>query len=83
VAYSQEDRLAAVVLHALVSLEPEAEPVTLAQLLLACERDPDLLADRQAVLAALESLVSDGLAERLDALYKPTRAAIRAYQLSF
>lgn len=75
------DLLAAVVLHTLVS--EGAEGMTIAQVTGVCERDPADPADVDELEAALEVLLDDGLAESRDDLYLPTRAAIRASELSF
>jgi len=69
------DPLAAVVLHTLVSEGRNGLPI--AQIVKACERDLD------EVEAAVEVLLADGLARGKDDLYRPTRAAIRADELSF
>lgn len=69
------------VLHVLVS---EARcGFTTSQVARACERDPSDPADLDEVEAALEVLLDDGLAEGESELYRPTRAAIRAAELSF
>jgi hypothetical protein len=88
VANSQErsasqhpDLLAAVVLHTLVS--EGREGMTVARVTLDCERDPNDPSDRTEIEAALEILLDDGLARREDELFRPTRAAIRASELSF
>jgi hypothetical protein len=94
VAKSQEDistapdpdLLAAVVLHVLVS--EGRDGVSIDQVARACERDPGDTDERQEVLVALEILLRDELAHRADgegagALYLPTRAAVRAAELSF
>jgi hypothetical protein len=75
------DLLAAVVLHALVS--EGRDGMTTADVALACERDPDDRADLEEVEAALAVLLDDGLAQREDDLFRPTRAAVRAGELSF
>jgi hypothetical protein len=75
------DLLAAVVLHTLVT--EGIEGVTVAQLAIACQRDPGDAADTDEVEVALEILLDDGLAHSEDELYRPTRAAIRASELSF
>jgi hypothetical protein len=75
------DLLAAVVLHTLVRRAPR--PVSVAQALDACERDPTDPADGRAIRRALESLHRDGLARRDSAGFAATRAAIRADALSF
>jgi hypothetical protein len=80
------DLLAAVVLHTLVS---EAHGgMSAAAIAIACDRDPDTESDIEEIVAALEILLEDGLAEREagpppQPLYQPTRAAIRAHELSF
>lgn len=79
------DLLAAVVLHVLVSEGQQG--ISLEQVARTCERDPDDDAERREVDVALEILVRDELAVR-DAddpgqAFKPTRAAIRAAELSF
>jgi len=81
------DLLAAVVLHTLVSAGRGG--LTLAQIARACERDPTDRDEAREVDVALGVLLEDDLATRerdrdrdLD-LYKPTRAAIRAAELSF
>jgi hypothetical protein len=88
VAKSQEeiespdpDLLAAVVLHTLVSRG--ASGMTLAQVALACERDPTSDEEVREVKGALAILLDDGLAEREGERYRPTRPAIRAAELSF
>lgn len=80
------DLLAAVVLHVLVSEGQQG--ISLEQVARTCERDPNDEAERQEVQVALEILVRDELAiDDADgtgqARYKPTRAAIRAAELSF
>ncbi len=77
------DLLAAVVLHTLVA--DGRRGIAVEQVASACERDPDDPGDREAIEAALDSLLGDGLAQRdgADDLFAPTRAAIRASELSF
>jgi hypothetical protein len=75
------DPLAAVVLHILVS--EARDGFTSAQVAKACERDPNDPSDLDEVEAALEVLLNDGLAQSQDDLYRPTRAAVRASELSF
>jgi hypothetical protein len=75
------DLLAAVVLHTLVRAGAQAVPVK--QTIAACERDPQSPADRKEVEAALRGLIADGLAYRRGARVGPTRAALRADELSF
>jgi hypothetical protein len=81
--------LAAVVLHTLVAQGRDG--VTSARVAAACERDPGDPADMEEIEAALELLRDDGLAERDGEedgeggrrLFRPTRAAVRANELSF
>ena len=115
-ASQHPDLLAAVVLHTLVS--EARDGMSAAAVALACERDPEAKRDIDEIVAALEILLDDGLAERevtppgkpdatckqgtaqraktaLKAntaqgpdvppqpVYRPTRAAIRANELSF
>ena len=75
------DRIAAVVLHVLVSHGPGT--LTPAQVALACERDPGLPADGEAIGWALGELVEDGLAYRRGVRFGATRAAVRARELRF
>ncbi len=75
------DLLAAVVLHTLVS-EGRAG-MTVEQVALACERHPRDPHEALEVEAALEILLDDGLAMGENGLHSPTRAAIRAAELSF
>jgi hypothetical protein len=75
------DLLAAVVLHTLVA-EGRAG-MTLQGLAIACERDPCDTAELGEVKRALEVLLDDGLAEPEGELLRPTRAAVRARELSF
>lgn len=116
------DLLAAVVLHTLVS--EARDGMSAAAIAVACDRDPDAERDIDEIVAALEILIGDGLAEHEAArrrkpdtacrsgsaeeagtarkagtarrpnttrepdippqpTYRPTRAAIRASQLSF
>jgi hypothetical protein len=88
VAKSQEratpqhpDLLAAVVLHTLVS--GGTAGLTAAQVARACERDPDDPDEAREIETALRILVRDDLAVREADTYRPTRAAIRAAELSF
>ncbi len=69
------------VLHTLVA--EGREGMTVAQVAEACERDPADPADVDEVRAALQILLTDGLARGQDDLYRPTHAAIRAAELSF
>ena len=75
------DLLAAVVLHTL--LAEGRGGLTSAHIAIACRRDPNKAADAGEIETALKILLDDGLAERTDALYRPTRVAIRADELSF
>lgn len=77
------DLLAAVVLHTLVSRGTGG--MTLAEVAVACERDPADPADVGEIEAALEILRADQLADRSrrGQLWLPTRPAIRAAELSF
>lgn len=81
------DLLAAVVLHVLVTDGPQG--MSLEQVARTCERDPEDEAECSEVDVALEILVRDELAIRdaegsdAQVLFKPTRAAIRAAELSF
>jgi len=88
VAKSQEratpqhpDLLTAVVLHTLVS--GGTAGLTTAQIARACERDPDNAAEAREIDTALQILVRDDLALCEADTYRPTRAAIRAAELSF
>ena len=69
------------VLHTLVSVGRDG--MTVAQVAMACERDPENPADTGEIEAALEILFDDELARCEDELFRPTRAAIRASELSF
>jgi predicted transcriptional regulator len=81
-----EDLLAAVVLHTL--LNQAHEGMSVEAVAVACERDPDEQRDIEEIEASLAILLEDGLAERegrtsRQGLYRATRAAIRANELSF
>jgi hypothetical protein len=80
-ASQRPDALAAVVLHTLVTTGREG--MTSGQIALACERDPDSVVELREIEAALGVLLEDDLAQRADHIFKPTRAAIRAAELSF
>jgi len=80
-ACKDPDPLAAVVLHTLVF--EAREGFTLAQIAVACQRDPAEPAELDEIQAATQVLLDDGLAENRKDLYVPTRAAIRASELSF
>jgi hypothetical protein len=78
------DLLAAVVLHTL--LGGAREGMSAVAVALACERDPGKPDDLDEIEAALRLLLDDGLAEREgepQPLYRATRVAIRANELSF
>jgi hypothetical protein len=75
------DLLAAVMLHTLVSEGRKGLNQT--SIAVACQRDPNDSAEMGEIGAALRVLLDDGLAERKNGLYQPTRAAIRADELSF
>lgn len=75
------DLLAAVVLHILVS--EGGEGLVAERIAIACLRDPGSVDDAGEIEEALAILLDDGLAKREDGLYSPTRAAIRAAELSF
>jgi hypothetical protein len=81
------DLLAAVVLDTLVrgSADPGEKPngLTLGEVARACEREPMRAEERREVQAALDILLADELATRETDRYLPTRAAIRAAELSF
>lgn len=69
--------------------------MTREQIALACERDPASRRELDETVAALQLLFEDGLATRTEGtvraeetmhdgeVFKPTRAAIRAAELSF
>jgi hypothetical protein len=74
--------LAAVALHTLVA--EGRGGMTRAQVARACERDPADSAEMREIEMALGILLEDDLAERDGELFfKPTRAAVRATELSF
>ena len=73
------DLLAAVVLHALVAGRTRTfEPICRS-----VERDPKKPEERSEVEQALALLVADGLAVQEGEQWTPTRAAVRAAELSF
>jgi hypothetical protein len=80
-ASGHPDALAAVALHTLVT--EGREGMTREQVALACERDQANHYELGETEAALRLLLEDDLAERADEIFKPTRAAIRAFELSF
>ena len=75
-------------LHTLVA-EARDDGMTVGEMALACERDPTSPTEVREIEAALHVLLDDGLAEREGKRdgegqrFKPTRAAIRAAELSF
>jgi hypothetical protein len=85
------DLLAAVVLYTLVT--EGREGISAVRVALACERNPHSRGDMEEIEAALKLLGEDGLAQREGAdgaqseerveLFRPTRAAVRAGELSF
>lgn len=75
------ERLAAIVLHVLISDPDDARGVE--QVALACQRDPTGPADLDAVAAALLGLAADGLAEIEGDRFRASRAASRSEQLRF
>lgn len=80
-ASQHPDALAAVALHTLVS--EGREGMTREQVALACERDPTDPLELGEIETALQLLLEDELSEHANGLFKPTRAAIRAAELSF
>lgn len=75
------DLLAAVVLHTLVS--EGRDGLTARHVASACERDPADPAEMREIEVALGILLDDELARREGDLFAPTRAALRASELSF
>jgi hypothetical protein len=75
------DLLAAVVLHTLVS--GSRDGLTVGQVAAACERDPEEPLEAREIETALTILVNDGLAAVENGRHRPTRAALRAAELSF
>jgi hypothetical protein len=75
------DLLAAVVLHTLVT--DGRDGVFAREVAIACERDPTDPVAMGEIDVVLDILIGDDLAQRDGDLYKPTRAAIRASELSF
>lgn len=79
------------VLHTLVTAGREG--IASVSVAIACERDPGSPADMEEIKAALELLIEDGLAQPDQRsgsevqsqirLFRPTRAAVRASELSF
>jgi hypothetical protein len=80
-ASQHPDALAAVALHTLVV--EGREGMTRGQVALACERDPANPPEMRETEAALLVLLEDDLAVCDGEFVKPTRAAIRAFELSF
>ncbi len=60
-----------------------SDGITAAQLASACERDPANPGELRETEAALDVLLDADLAARDGDRFKPTRAAIRAAELSF
>jgi hypothetical protein len=75
------DLLAAVVLHTLVA--GSRASMTLQGIAIACERDPGDPRELREIEEAVKILLDDGLARREGELFRPTRAAVRARELSF
>lgn len=75
------DPLAAVVLHVLVTEGQQG--ISTDEVARSCERDPADAAERREIEVALDVLVRDELAIGEDPSFRPTRAAIRATELSF
>lgn len=75
------DLLAAVVLHTLVSKGRDG--ISAQHVARGCERDPADPAEMHEIEMALSILLADGLAQQEHDLFAPTRAAIRAEELSF
>lgn len=69
------------VLHTLVTEGHEG--MTLAEVALACERDPLNPPELRETEMALRILLEDDLAKGDGDLFRPTRAAVRAAELSF
>ncbi len=80
-ASQHPDALAGVALHTLVA--DARNGMTATEMALACERNPGSPPELRETEAALQVLLDDGLAEREGEHFKPTRAAIRAAELSF
>jgi hypothetical protein len=73
--------LAAVVLHVLVSKGRAG--ISAQHVARECERNPANSIEMHEIEAALDILLADGLAQQKNDLFVPTRAAIRAEELSF
>lgn len=73
--------MAAVVLHILVAAAPAT--LTLDEIINADERDIADARDRELITRAIGGLLSDGLACEHEGKFAPTRAAVRAAELSF
>jgi hypothetical protein len=80
-ASQNPDALAAVALHTLVA--EGRDGMAREQVAVACQRDSANPLELSEIEAALQILLNDDLAERDGDLFKPTRAAIRAAELSF
>lgn len=80
-ASQHPDLLAAVLLHTLVSEGRNGMDVT--SMAISCSRDPGDPADIEEIEVALGVLLDDELARCEGHLYLPSRAAIRAAELSF
>jgi hypothetical protein len=79
-----------VVLHALVT--EACDGMTIERIARTCERDPSDPAELREIETVIEILLDDGLAHRKDdrsdndvvqRRYAPTRAAVRANELTF
>jgi hypothetical protein len=77
----QFDPLAAVVLHTLVS--KGGDGMSVQRIARDCERNPANSIEMHEIEMALSILLADGLAQQEHDLFAPTRAAIRAEELSF
>lgn len=73
--------LAAVVLHVLVS--EGRDGISGQHVARECERNPAHATEMHEIKMALAILIADGLAQKESDLFVPTRAAIRAEELSF
>lgn len=80
-ASQHSDALAAVLLHTLVS--EGSNGMTAAELAGACERNPNNAPELSETEVALSVLLEADLATRAGNRFKPTRAAVRAAELSF
>jgi hypothetical protein len=75
------DSVAAVVLHILVAASPAT--LTLDEIINADERDTADARDRALIGRVVAGLQRDDLAREQDGRFAPTRAAVRAAELSF